>query len=142
MDDLGNEIKNGGAWTSFRQHLSPYYEKSSEGTLFSSSQQIQIMDFLMNDVDVAAMGPQVCKRVVRNECVWMHPPVHVRFRSNAQMHGRGVVDAKGVVRNGQLRPAAASLGRAHRGVLATAPRQEAAMVGRPLGAVLLDEAAN
>ena len=30
----GNEIKNGGAWTAFKQHLSQYMEKSSEGTLF------------------------------------------------------------------------------------------------------------
>ena len=32
----GNEIKNGGAWTTFKQHLSQYLEKSSEGTLFRS----------------------------------------------------------------------------------------------------------
>ena len=82
MDDLGNEIKNGGAWTSFRQHLSPYYEKSSEGTLFSSAQQIQIMDFLMNDVDVAAMGPQVYDAISRLDMhACMHACIHTYIQT-------------------------------------------------------------
>ena len=62
MDDIGNEIKNGGAWTFFRQHLTPYFEKSSEGTLFSSAQQIQMIEFLMKDVDERAMGPQMMQK--------------------------------------------------------------------------------
>jgi len=62
MDDIGNEIKNGGAWTSFVQHLAPYFEKSSEGTLFSSAQQQQIMEFMMHDTDERAMGPQLLQK--------------------------------------------------------------------------------
>ena len=89
MDDLGNEIKNGGAWTSFRQHLSPYYEKSSEGTLFSSAQQIQIMDFLMNDVDVAAMGPQVYDAISRLDMhACMHACMHAYIHTYIRRRGR------------------------------------------------------
>jgi hypothetical protein len=62
MDDIGNEIKNGGAWTYFKQHLVPYYEKSSEGTLFSSAQQIEMMEFMMKEVDERAMGPQLMQK--------------------------------------------------------------------------------
>jgi hypothetical protein len=59
IDDEGNEVKNGGAWTPFVNNLYPYYEKSTEGLLFSSCQQQRIMEFLINEHDVRAMGPQV-----------------------------------------------------------------------------------
>lgn len=61
-DDMGNTIKNGGGWTGFKQHLSHLYERSSEGSLFSSSQQQQIMMFMLNDVDERAMGPQLIQK--------------------------------------------------------------------------------
>ena len=35
------EQRNEGAWTPFKQHLQPLYEPSSEGSLFSSAQQLQ-----------------------------------------------------------------------------------------------------
>ena len=41
----GNEIKNGGAWTTFKQHLSQYLEKSSEGTLFRSISSVHLLLF-------------------------------------------------------------------------------------------------
>jgi len=43
LDDETNEIKNDGAWAPFKNDLYPYYEKSSEGVLFSSCQQQYIM---------------------------------------------------------------------------------------------------
>ena len=43
LDDEGNEVKNDGAWAPFKNDLYPYYEKSSEGVLFSSCQQQYIM---------------------------------------------------------------------------------------------------
>ena len=62
QDDEENEIKNGGGWTEFKNHLSHLYEKSSEGTLFSSCQQCQIMEFMLNEGDVRAMGPQLVQQ--------------------------------------------------------------------------------
>jgi len=62
LDDESMEIKNGGAWSPFKNDLFPYYEKSSEGLLFSSCQQQYIMEFLLNDRDPRAMGPQVMQR--------------------------------------------------------------------------------
>lgn len=35
------------------------YGRSSEGTLFSSLQQLQILEFILNDEDERVMGPQV-----------------------------------------------------------------------------------
>ena len=62
VDDEDNDIKNGGAFASFKNHLFPYYEKSSEGLLFSSCQQQYIMEFLINERDPRAMGPQTMQR--------------------------------------------------------------------------------
>ena len=62
-DDEGNVIVNGGAWSDFKQHLASLYERSSEGTLFSSCQQCQIIEFLLNDVDEHALGPQLMQKV-------------------------------------------------------------------------------
>ena len=61
-DDEGSLIKNGGAWTSFKNDMFTYYEKSSEGILFSSCQQQQIMEFLISERDPRAMGPQCMQR--------------------------------------------------------------------------------
>jgi len=61
-DDEGNYIVNGGAWADFKQHLSTLYEHSSEGTLFSSCQQCQVIEFLLNDVDERALGPQLMQK--------------------------------------------------------------------------------
>eukprot|EP00960_Hanusia_phi_P041653 755100-Hanusia_phi.AAC.6 len=55
----GREETNEGAWTPFKQYLQPFYEYSSEGTLFSSAQQLQILEFIINDEDERAMGPQL-----------------------------------------------------------------------------------
>ena len=62
IDDEGNEVKNAGGWTPFKNDLYPYYEKSSEGLLFSSCQQQYIMEFLLNERDPRAMGPQVMQK--------------------------------------------------------------------------------
>jgi len=62
LDDEDNEIKQGGAWHPFKQHLAEFYEKSSEGTLFSSCQQCQIMEFMLNERDERAMGPQLIQK--------------------------------------------------------------------------------
>jgi len=62
LDDEASDIKNGGAWSAFKNDLFPYYEKSSEGLLFSSCQQQYIMEFLLNDRDPRAMGPQMMQR--------------------------------------------------------------------------------
>jgi hypothetical protein len=62
-DDEDNYVRNGGAWSYFKQHLAQLYEHSSEGTLFSSCQQCQIIEFLLNDVDERALGPQLMQKV-------------------------------------------------------------------------------
>jgi hypothetical protein len=89
QDDEDNIIKNGGAWCSFSNDLYQYFEKSSEGTLFASCQQQvnvskvlytvslhrtytraltlenvgqAIMEFLINERDPRAMGPQCIQR--------------------------------------------------------------------------------
>ncbi len=62
-DDEDNYVRNGGAWSDFKQHLAQVYEHSSEGTLFSSCQQCQIIEFLLNDVDERALGPQLMQKV-------------------------------------------------------------------------------
>jgi len=61
-DDYGNPIKNGGGWAGFKQQLAHLYEKSSEGSLFSSAQQCAMMEFMLNDVDERAMGPQLLQK--------------------------------------------------------------------------------
>jgi len=62
QDDEENEVKNGGAWCAFRNDLFQYYEKSTEGPLFSSCQQQSIIEFLINERDPRAMGPQCIQR--------------------------------------------------------------------------------
>ena len=59
QDRDGREQKNEGAWTPFKQHLQPLYEPSSEGSLFSSAQQLQILEFILNSEDERAMGPHL-----------------------------------------------------------------------------------
>jgi len=59
QDRDGKDEKNEGAWTPFRQHLQPLYEPSSEGSLFSSAQQLQILEFILNNEDERAMGPHL-----------------------------------------------------------------------------------
>ncbi len=44
VDKNDKEVKNGGGWTKFVKHLSPYFEQSTEGTLFSSAQQQQVLN--------------------------------------------------------------------------------------------------
>ena len=61
-DDQGNDVKRDGAWMIFKQHLAQLYERCSEGTLFSSCQQCQMIEFLLNDVDVRALGPQLIQK--------------------------------------------------------------------------------
>jgi len=60
QDRDGKEQRNEGAWTPFKQHLQPLYEPSSEGSLFSSGQQLEILEFILNGDDERAMGPQLC----------------------------------------------------------------------------------
>ncbi|KAJ1476573.1 calcium-activated chloride channel-domain-containing protein, partial [Baffinella frigidus] len=62
QDDEENEVKNGGGWTVFKNHLSHLYEKSSEGTLLSSCQQCQCIEFMLNEGDVRALGPQLVQQ--------------------------------------------------------------------------------
>ena len=76
QDDEDNYIKNGGAWSEFKQHLAALYERSSEGTLFSSCQQCQIIEFLLNDVDERALGPQLMQKVPKHQqTLHSSPPV-------------------------------------------------------------------
>lgn len=46
----------------FKNHLSHLYEKSSEGTLLSSCQQCQCIEFMLNEGDVRALGPQLVQQ--------------------------------------------------------------------------------
>lgn len=62
LDDEAKEEKNEGAFCAFRQHLAPLYERCSEGTLFSSYHQIQILEFILNDGDERVMGPQLIQK--------------------------------------------------------------------------------
>eukprot|EP00281_Chroomonas_sp_CCMP1168_P022841 CAMPEP_0206223206 /NCGR_PEP_ID=MMETSP0047_2-20121206/6365_1 /ASSEMBLY_ACC=CAM_ASM_000192 /TAXON_ID=195065 /ORGANISM="Chroomonas mesostigmatica_cf, Strain CCMP1168" /LENGTH=707 /DNA_ID=CAMNT_0053646073 /DNA_START=132 /DNA_END=2255 /DNA_ORIENTATION=- len=62
MDDQAKPEKNEGAFTVFRQKIAPLYERSSEGTLFSSLQQQQILEFILNDQDESVMGPQLVQK--------------------------------------------------------------------------------
>jgi len=57
----GSGERNEGAWCQFRQFLKSEYEESSESasSLFSSLQQIRILEFILNDTDKMAMGPQL-----------------------------------------------------------------------------------
>ena len=59
QDRNGRDQKNEGAWTPFKQHLQPLYEPSSEGTLFSSAQQLKILEVVLNNEDERAMGPHL-----------------------------------------------------------------------------------
>ena len=59
QDRDGKDQKNEGAWTPFKAHLQPLYEPSSEGSLFSSAQQLQILEFILNSEDERAMGPHL-----------------------------------------------------------------------------------
>mmetsp|Transcript_44232 Transcript_44232/g.90270 ORF Transcript_44232/g.90270 Transcript_44232/m.90270 type:complete len:290 (-) Transcript_44232:14-883(-) len=61
-DDEEDVVKGGGAWYPFKQHLAHLYEKSSEGTLFSSCQQCQIMEYMLNDGSEKAFGPQLMQK--------------------------------------------------------------------------------
>ena len=61
-DDETNQIKRDGAWTVYKQHLNQIFERCSEGTIFSSCQQCQMIEFLLNDVDVRAIGPQLIQK--------------------------------------------------------------------------------
>ena len=62
LDDEMNEIKGAGAWMHFQGHLAPHYEKSTEGTVFSSCQQQHMIHFLLNDVDERVLGPQLMQK--------------------------------------------------------------------------------
>jgi hypothetical protein len=62
MDDEAKEEKNEGAFCPFKQHLAPLYERSSEGTLFSSGMQCRILEFVLNDEDERVMGPQLVQK--------------------------------------------------------------------------------
>jgi hypothetical protein len=112
QDDEDNYIKNGGAWSDFKQHLAALYERSSEGTLFSSCQQCQIIEFLLNDVDERALGPQLMQKV-RIEP--LSPPL--RAKDSAMRAGR--------VRVRQHHPGAAEKGREDHGLLLHAPCRQA-----------------
>ena len=57
--ETGQIEKQEGAWTPFRQHLAGLYEHSSEGGLFSSNQQLQILEYILSDEDDRALGPQL-----------------------------------------------------------------------------------
>ena len=57
--ESGQLEKQEGAWTPFQQHLSGLYERSSEGGLFSSNQQLQILEYILSDEDDRALGPQL-----------------------------------------------------------------------------------
>jgi hypothetical protein len=57
--ETGQIEKQEGAWTPFQQHLSGLYEHSSEGGLFSSNQQLRILEYILADEDERAMGPQL-----------------------------------------------------------------------------------
>jgi len=53
--------RNEGPWCAFRQHMQSEFEESSEksNSLFSSLQQIRILEFILEDRDKMAMGPQL-----------------------------------------------------------------------------------
>mmetsp|Transcript_32539 Transcript_32539/g.50655 ORF Transcript_32539/g.50655 Transcript_32539/m.50655 type:complete len:612 (+) Transcript_32539:170-2005(+) len=55
----GDVEKNEGAWCEFKQHMKPLYEESGEGTLFSSLQQIRILEYILDDQHELANGPQL-----------------------------------------------------------------------------------
>jgi hypothetical protein len=57
--ETGHLEKQEGAWTPFQQHLAGLYERSSEGGLFSSNQQLQILEYILSDEDDRALGPQL-----------------------------------------------------------------------------------
>jgi len=57
--ETGRLEKQEGAWTPFQQHLAGLYEHSSEGGLFSSNQQLQILEYILSDEDERALGPQL-----------------------------------------------------------------------------------
>jgi hypothetical protein len=64
-DDETNQIKRGGALSTYKQHLNQIFERCSKGTIFSSCQQCQMIEFLLNNLDVRAIGPQLIQRVLR-----------------------------------------------------------------------------
>eukprot|EP00282_Hemiselmis_andersenii_P037798 CAMPEP_0169443350 /NCGR_PEP_ID=MMETSP1042-20121227/9308_1 /TAXON_ID=464988 /ORGANISM="Hemiselmis andersenii, Strain CCMP1180" /LENGTH=683 /DNA_ID=CAMNT_0009554571 /DNA_START=182 /DNA_END=2229 /DNA_ORIENTATION=+ len=64
VDHDANEEKNEGALCPFKAHLTPLYEWSSEGTLFSSYHQTQILEYILNDEDERVMGPQLVQKEV------------------------------------------------------------------------------
>ena len=61
-DDETNQIKRDGAWSAYKQYLNQVYERCSEGTIFSSCQQCQMIEYLLNDQDVRAIGPQLIQK--------------------------------------------------------------------------------
>jgi hypothetical protein len=61
-DDETNQIKRDGAWSVYKQHLNQVYERCSEGTIFSSCQQCQMIEYLLNDENVRAIGPQLIQK--------------------------------------------------------------------------------
>ena len=61
-DDETNQIKSDGAWSVYKQHLNQVFERCSEGTIFSSSQQCQMIECLLNDENVRAIGPQLIQK--------------------------------------------------------------------------------
>ena len=65
---IGNEIKNGGAWTTFKQHLSQYLEKSSEGTLFRSISSFYLLLFVLVIPTFLLRGHG--ERMVKRESAW------------------------------------------------------------------------
>lgn len=57
--DSGRLEKNEGAWTRYQEKLAGLYEPSCEGGLFSSSQQLQIMEYILSNEDERVIGPQL-----------------------------------------------------------------------------------
>mmetsp|Transcript_9072 Transcript_9072/g.21112 ORF Transcript_9072/g.21112 Transcript_9072/m.21112 type:complete len:722 (-) Transcript_9072:33-2198(-) len=62
QDEDGNIEPNEGAWCPFKAHLQPLYEPSREGMLFSSLTQLRILEYIINDEDELAMGPQMVQK--------------------------------------------------------------------------------
>ena len=62
----GQVRRLGGAWTPFQQHLAALYEYSSEGGLFSTNQQIQILEYILSDEDEQVKGPNLVHRETKD----------------------------------------------------------------------------